>query len=259
MLAAIVSAMSSQSPGVDLATVAPTWQPGSPVYVLATLKPLPDWHTYWTNPGDSGAAPRIEWKLPKGWTAQPILFSVPHRVGDEEMMSYGYEGDTDLVVKLVPPVRGGQAPVEIVGNVRWMACLAQCVAYETPVQLKLQYGTPSSRDEGVAKRIQVVLKDQGDLDSSIRVTRSAMGYRISGTGLDVPIDFFSSDSDTTRHNQSPVISKSASGWNLDVPISEYLSRPPRRLRGLLLFSANGTRRTIRIDHPIADAALGGNK
>ena len=34
-----------------------------------------EWHTYWQNPGDSGSAPKFNWKLPEGWTC--LLYTSP--------------------------------------------------------------------------------------------------------------------------------------------------------------------------------------
>src|SRR5574337_1136515 len=47
-------------------------KPGQPVLVGLKLRMIPDWHTYWKNPGDSGLPTRIQWELPPGWKAGPI-------------------------------------------------------------------------------------------------------------------------------------------------------------------------------------------
>src|SRR5262252_5456593 len=38
------------------------------------------WHTYWTNPGDSGEAPRIQWRLPAGFEASAMQWPYPERL-----------------------------------------------------------------------------------------------------------------------------------------------------------------------------------
>ena len=35
------------------------------------------WHTYWENGGDAGLPTTIEWTLPEGWSAGPILWPTP--------------------------------------------------------------------------------------------------------------------------------------------------------------------------------------
>src|SRR6185369_2276394 len=46
-------------------------QPGSTFTVGVLLDLAPGWHVYWTNPGDSGLAPTVKFKLPDGFTAGP--------------------------------------------------------------------------------------------------------------------------------------------------------------------------------------------
>ena len=51
-----------------------TIQSGMPFWVALELKTRPGWHVYWQNPGDSGAAPRLEWSLPNGFKAGELVF-----------------------------------------------------------------------------------------------------------------------------------------------------------------------------------------
>lgn len=62
--------------------------PGSPDHrprravlgVAVRLKMGPRWHTYWINPGDSGAPTEIRWNLPPGFEAGPIQWPYPERI-----------------------------------------------------------------------------------------------------------------------------------------------------------------------------------
>ena len=38
--------------------------PGQPFWVALHFDIIPEWHTYWRNPGDSGNAPTLSWSLP---------------------------------------------------------------------------------------------------------------------------------------------------------------------------------------------------
>ena len=48
------------------------------------------WHTYWTNPGDSGEPPRIEWQLPTGFQVSDIQWPHPERLALASLADYGY-------------------------------------------------------------------------------------------------------------------------------------------------------------------------
>jgi thiol:disulfide interchange protein DsbD len=37
------------------------------------------WHPYWSNPGESGLPTTIDWRLPQGFRAGPIVWPVPER------------------------------------------------------------------------------------------------------------------------------------------------------------------------------------
>ena len=51
---------------VDLVPEVSTVLPGSSFAVLLRQDIDEGWHTYWRNPGDSGAPPSITWQTPPG-------------------------------------------------------------------------------------------------------------------------------------------------------------------------------------------------
>ena len=53
--------------------------PGTSLWIALKLDIREGWHTYWRNPGDSGAATSITWTLPDGFSAGEILWPYPER------------------------------------------------------------------------------------------------------------------------------------------------------------------------------------
>jgi thiol:disulfide interchange protein DsbD len=43
--------------------------PGRANWLALHFEIIPEWHTYWSNAGDSGNPPAIDWQLPNGFTA----------------------------------------------------------------------------------------------------------------------------------------------------------------------------------------------
>lgn len=80
-------------------------QSGEGLWVLIEETIEPGWHTYWLNPGDSGAAPRIKWTLPQGFEIGDIQYPAPHKINLEGLTSYGYEGSAVLAQSLLAPVK----------------------------------------------------------------------------------------------------------------------------------------------------------
>src|SRR5581483_8644540 len=78
-------------------------QPGTPFWVAVQLEMQPPWHTYWKNAGESGEPTSIDWKLPAGFTAGPIQWPAPKRIAVPPVVSYGYEDNVLLLVKITPP------------------------------------------------------------------------------------------------------------------------------------------------------------
>ena len=74
--------------------------PGRPVWLGLRISHQPQWHTYWRNPGDSGLATTLSWRLPAGLSAGEIAWPVPRRLPVGHLVNYGYEGTTLLPVPI---------------------------------------------------------------------------------------------------------------------------------------------------------------
>ncbi|RZL92753.1 MAG: thiol:disulfide interchange protein, partial [Variovorax sp.] len=77
--------------------------PGSTAVVAVRQVIAPGWHTYWRNPGDSGGPTVLEWRLPPGFKADPILWPTPTRQRLMTLVNYGYEGEVLLPVTIEVP------------------------------------------------------------------------------------------------------------------------------------------------------------
>jgi thiol:disulfide interchange protein DsbD len=97
----------------------------------------PGWHIYWINPGDSGAPPRITWKLPPGFTAGEILWPYPERIATSSLMDYGYEGSVLLMAQLHAPPKARTGPVPVAADLRWLVCRELCLPGHAELQLSL--------------------------------------------------------------------------------------------------------------------------
>jgi thiol:disulfide interchange protein DsbD len=97
----------------------------------------PGWHIYWLNPGDSGAPPRVTWKLPPGFTTGEIQWPYPARIPTSTLMDYGYENSVLLMVPLhaTPEARAGAVPIS--ADLRWLACRDLCLPGHASLQLTL--------------------------------------------------------------------------------------------------------------------------
>ncbi len=102
---------------------------GKPFMATVVLNLQPGWHTYWQYSGDSGLPPKVEWKLPEGWSAGPLEFSVPEQYAEPgDMIIYGYEKQSLLRSVITPPKDlPNDETFELKARVSWLACKELCV------------------------------------------------------------------------------------------------------------------------------------
>ncbi len=113
-------------------------QPGQPFSVGLHFKPSPGWHTYWRNPGDSGAPTRVNWTLPAGFIATELIYPYPERLPIGPLVNFGYKGESLLLTEITPPsdLTPGQS-VLLTAKVSWLVCEVECVPEDATFRLEL--------------------------------------------------------------------------------------------------------------------------
>ena len=118
--------------------------PGGTVAVAVELDTRKDWHTYWRNAGEAGAATEIHWTLPPGWSAGPIQWPYPRSEAVGPIMDYGYEGKPWLLVDIhAPKDAAASGTVVLKAAVQLLVCAEVCVPEDKDLSLQLGVGEPS--------------------------------------------------------------------------------------------------------------------
>lgn len=113
-------------------------KPGVPFAVALRQEITPEWHTYWTNPGDSGLATTVTWALPEGFTANEMQFPTPHRQRTGDLVNYGYNDNVMSIATITPPsVFNDQHEVTLKGKATWLVCKEICIPESQEFELKL--------------------------------------------------------------------------------------------------------------------------
>ncbi|MEQ1548830.1 MAG: thioredoxin family protein [Chakrabartia sp.] len=76
---------------------------GKPLALGLVLIPTKGWHIYWTNPGETGYAPVLDWSLPAGALAGTIRHPMPKLLILGGFASNVHEGETILLQGITMP------------------------------------------------------------------------------------------------------------------------------------------------------------
>jgi len=121
---------------------------GEPFMVGLYLNTNRDWHTYSNPSGDTGLPTQMDWELPIGFSASPILWPCPQTLEQSGLMTYVYKGPVLLPVRITPPrnLKLGEK-IELKAKAQWLECHDIClpasgmVSLSLPVKLASQVNT----------------------------------------------------------------------------------------------------------------------
>ncbi len=83
----------------------------------------PQWHGYWSNPGDAGLGMDLTLDLPEGWTAGEAQYPVPKTLLISGLMNHIYEGQYAVLIPVnVPADAVIEGLPQVSGFVEYLAC-----------------------------------------------------------------------------------------------------------------------------------------
>ena len=240
---------------------------GQPLHIALRQHIQPGWHTYWSNPGESGLPTTIDWTLPRGFRAQPISWPVPERFTAGPVVGYGYVHDAILPVTIETPAELRQGTdVTLSAHVSWLTCSDICVPEEANLSLSLPVGTALMPD---AEWVAALATTRTHIPTSNPFTTTAtaatdeLTLRIAtgdATRLRSVI-FYPADSDVIDDEAAQSIVANTEGLVVRFR-RDKTKPPPAKLDGVLAFidqAAQGgdVSNAISISVPIAAATSTG--
>ena len=223
-------------------------RPGDTVLVGIHLKMEPGWHTYWKNPGEAGMATKIEWQLPPGVTVGETQWPLPEKLPPPDVTTYGYQGETVLLVplKLAADLKPG--PLDLKAKVSWLECKEQCIPAGATVQSTLNVGseTKPSSDFELINSWKKKVPETGNDVFSFKVhweksvdddTRTVIIKGVPAKPDMLPIqkvDFFPNASDDFEVQGQAEKVESKDGFALRETIKKYSGDWPTNLSGVVV-------------------------
>ena len=117
-------------------------KPGSTIWIGIRMVPRPGWHGYWSNPGDAGIAPTVEWTAPAGVTFGPLVHPAPTLLSAGGVDSYVHSGPHILLSRMtVAPQVAPGTPLPVSADLGWAACTeTMCVPEKAALKIQLVAG-----------------------------------------------------------------------------------------------------------------------
>jgi len=246
---------------VELVAQAQSVQPGGTVWVGVSFRPDPGWHVYWKNPGDSGLAPTIEWRLPDGWSVGEVRWPYPERIDQPPLTTYGY---TDAVLLMVEVraaeqvAAGGAATIG--ATVRWLACEVECVPGSAELTLELPVRSEPPQPDARWAPVFAAMRDRLPIATdewmvSAAASPSVIRLQIASERLGVEslgaVQFFPEDAQLIRHAAAQRVARIDGGVALELERSTARAEPVERLRGVLVAEGGwrgpGSERALAVD------------
>lgn len=243
-----VPAMASASPevaGTEQVTIRlqashAVVQPGQTLLVSLVQRIAPDWHTYWQNPGDSGEATRIDWTLPAGAQAGPILWPAPTRIDVGPLTNYGYSNAVSLLTHITLPndLQPGQR-TRIAAQVSWLVCKEECIPQEATVVLDLPVASaaqPSTHAAQLDADLRALPQAPAwPVTVSTQGAKWVMGWPVSALPEDVrAAAFFPQVWGQLSHHANQVLSQQEGVWQLALSPGDAPAKVGDRVDGVLV-------------------------
>jgi DsbC/DsbD-like thiol-disulfide interchange protein len=210
-------------------------------------------NTYWTNPGDSGEPPRIEWQLPSELKASAIQWPQPTRLMNPPFADYGYEHEVLLMTVISAP-RGlatGQN-VNLGAKVHYLICREVCIPGGKQLNLRLPVKDRASKSAAsrlfdvTRRRLPHPLPAQWQLTA----TEGTAELILNLTAKDAPpsSQFFPLNPEQIENGAPQKVTAKPDGIRLHLIKSKHLLKPATRLKGVLVV---GSGRAYLVNIPIS--------
>ena len=239
---AIAAPVQTDHVGVELVSQKTALVPGRSSTLGLRFVHEPHWHTYWINPGDSGLATKLSWKLPREFHAGEIAWPAPQRFEVGGLFNFGYGGDVLLPVQLdVPASAKPGSTVQLSVEARWLVCREECLPGKARLTLDLPVAAEASADPHWQAKFASARAAQPQRAEWTGVAHDR-GHRIDITlrGAQLPsdadLDAFVVQREIVGY-APPTIRRDTNALTLSFAKSEYFTAAPAALDLLLVAGA----------------------
>ncbi len=241
-------------------------RPGDTVTAAVELTMDPDWHIYWSNPGDSGLPTEIHWNLPAGISAQETQWPVPEKFTTKDksqQVTYTHHERAVLLVPLKVPANAPSGEHDLAALVKWLECdvASQCVPGSNMVrgtllitnQAKLNSDTnifAEAQKRLPSKQLPGSATAKWDAAGSVTNRDFAIEWNVDATEP----DFFPfTNSAATIANKTKMLASAGGKVLLSKSAERTEGTWPKEISGLLVRKENGVLRGYEVSLPLSES------
>ena len=235
--------------------------PGRPFQVALRQQIQPGWHTYWSNPGDSGLPTTIEWSLPQDFRAGPITWPTPKRIAYGPVVDYGYENEILLPVIIeVPSGLALGTEVVLSAHASWLVCADTCIPEDSELTIAVPVGSQAEPDpywseRFAANRAHLPLPNPFPTTATAADGKIVLHVGTGDAGKLRDVGFFPAEADVIDDDAPQVATAGPDGLTLTL-LSSGAKPPPAALSGLLVFRDSSAQATADPEAITISAPLG---
>jgi|SRR5579863_2974536 len=225
---------------VELVSAESNVAPGKQLWLGLHFSLEKNWHIYWTNPGDSGQPPVLQWQLPSGFTAGAIEWPVPEKLQRSSLADYGYQDDVVLIVPVqVPAALKGGAKAELGLQAKWLICSDVCIPDHAQLRLTLPISTAPGQEadqrrllDEAKKRLAKAWPHSWKAQATSEKDDFVLSV-ITGKPMQAA-EFFPLEADQIENAAPQSLQTSRDGARITLKKSDQLLKPITVLKGLLV-------------------------
>lgn len=235
--------------------------PGQSFWVALEFGIRDGWHTYWRNPGDSGQATSVKWRLPEGFTAGDIVWTAPHRFEIPPLVNYGYSGHAVHLIPITAPkdLKAGVAILSAAAS--WLVCSNVCIPQDAQLELKLPVsakpGAPDPKEAALFAAARSELPGAAPAPTTARIEAGRLVITLGREwGSTLPqiksLAFFPYEEGGIEYASPQTLTRTGNDVELAMKIGD---RPPRGgiVRGVLSATEQSGTETLTVPMEIAAA------
>lgn len=229
---------------VDLVSSVQTATAGDDFEVIFRQDIDAGWHTYWLNPGDSGAPPEIAWEAVPGIEISEFRWPVPKRIAYGPLMNFGYKDEVLLPFTVMVAEDFSGDTVTLNGSGRVLVCADICIPEKVQISLAVPIGPQPVVDSSVTQLFRNAagsIPVQLPTKSTLMTTQEGLTLL---TGLEVPpgnriesVAFFPKQPDLINNPAEQTFQVVGGQLQLMLqPGFEFEDNPPETAPGLLVIT-----------------------